>query len=201
MLRRRSYQENVPTAKVIQTSERADYLPEFMGVGGGEVTLDRRTHTAGAQLFAGAKMTRTVVGMHCWYRETGDSYPRVGAAVADARLRGHFSARRPPGSQSAVGRFKGVPLESSRSVRQNVHLWGGGGECSPRSAAGATACLAVHAGVVLEDGVATLSYWEGTAGDISLNGSTSVSARRKRSSRVGSEGDSPATDPEFFCMG
>ncbi|CAN0508369.1 unnamed protein product, partial [Laminaria digitata] len=39
---------------------RADYLPEFTRAVGGEVMLDRKRHTARAQIFGGSRATRTL---------------------------------------------------------------------------------------------------------------------------------------------
>lgn len=51
-----------PCRVFLKTGERVDFLPEFTRAVGGEVTLEKKHHTAGAQLFAGSKALKT---FHC----------------------------------------------------------------------------------------------------------------------------------------
>lgn len=124
MLRRRSCEERIFTpAKVgIYPAARADYLPEFTRVVGGDLALDRRTNTVGVQLFAGAKVTQTFAcealldtgGPAIYTHETVLKQVLTRGAVSEGGARtGHTLQWRG---------FIGIPLKTSCRVRLYVSL-------------------------------------------------------------------------------
>ena len=131
----------------VARGERADYLSEFTRAVGGDVSLDRRHHTAYVQQFAGAKAVRThactalldtgspasFIQEKVWNRMLA-----CGAASVDG-----VTEIKP----KKWGGFHGVPLITSRRVRLNVHMWKGGTR-APGVVRSPTVCLAVYAHIV-----------------------------------------------------
>ena len=130
--------------------ELSDVLSEFTRAVGGEVTLNRKHHTAGVHLFAGSKALRTIACQALFDTGSPASFIQekiwlrmvAGGAASDDGLKAF--------GQTTRGGFHGAPLISCSQVRLNVRLGNGG-----RLGRSSTVCLVVHAHIVPDSAMST----------------------------------------------
>lgn len=149
-------------------------------------------------MFAGAKATRTLA---CdALMDTGSPATFVQEKVLTRMLACGAASTDGIRSGPALqwGGFNGVPLETSRSVRLNVHMGQGGVVTSSDPAPSVAACLAVYAHVV-PDGAMAYAVLLGRDSwrHFPERKYEDVSETETVVTLVGSAVDSPATDPKF----
>ena len=108
----------------IESGERAEYLPEFTRAVGGEVTLDKRRHTARAQIFGESKATRT---QNCTVLlDTGSPSSFIQRKVWQHILRCGAASRNglTEMPERKWGGFHGIPLTTNSRVRLNIQMGG-----------------------------------------------------------------------------
>ena len=144
-----------PPAPVrLSGGERADFLSEFTQAVGGDVTLNRKYHTAGAHLFAGSKALRTqacqallgtgrpafFIREKVWLRMLACG----GASEDELKYLG----------QKTWGVFHGTPVSTPSQVRLNVQL-GNVGTLGRSS----TVCLVAHAHILPDSAMSTAALF------------------------------------------
>lgn len=96
------------------------------------------------------------------------------------------------------GGFNGVPLETSRCVRLNMHRSKGGGKYDSHTVASAAACLAVQAHVVPDEAMAyAVLLGRDSWRHFPERRYVDVNESETVVTLVGSATNSPVTDPQF----
>ena len=131
----------------IREGEAAEFLTPFDKPVGGDVTLDRRTHTTRVKVFMGA---RAVCTQTCGaLLDTGSPASFIQQKVVDRMLACGSASE--DGlmevDDKTWGGFNGVPLVTNKRGRLNIQFWVGG-KCAPEQFGTPTACTAVYAYVV-----------------------------------------------------